>query len=81
MLERGPHGTYTRRRVGFLDVHEALKKMALNNPDGAMELSPVFGVLDVSELNNFKVRGQPMILEKTLSSLHLRTVMLPFWVG
>ncbi len=32
VLERGPHGTYTRRRVGFLDVHEALKKMALNNP-------------------------------------------------
>ena len=25
VIERGPHGTWTRRRVGFLEVHEALK--------------------------------------------------------
>ena len=27
VLERGPFGTYTKRKVGFLDVHEALKRM------------------------------------------------------
>ena len=32
VLERGPHGTYTRRRIGFLDVHESLKKLATSNP-------------------------------------------------
>ena len=37
VLERGPHGTYTRRKVGFLDVAEAEKRM--------QPYSPAFSIL------------------------------------
>ena len=30
VIERGPHGTWTRRRVGFLEAHEALNALARN---------------------------------------------------
>tara|TARA_B110000008_G_C16892836_1_gene533494 strand:- start:12 stop:1295 length:1284 start_codon:yes stop_codon:yes gene_type:complete len=32
VIERGPHGTWTRRRVGFLEVHEALKRLGTQPP-------------------------------------------------
>jgi hypothetical protein len=37
VLERGPHGTYTKRKVGFLDVAEAEKRM--------QPYSPAFSIL------------------------------------
>ena len=32
VIERGPHGTWMRRRVGFLEVHEALKRLGKQPP-------------------------------------------------
>ena len=32
VVERGPHGTWMRRRVGFLEVHEAAKRLGVAAP-------------------------------------------------